>query len=91
MGWWQPRVTQRRIKLGQGGFLPTIAKGTQGCIVACRLDPRRRDGDDLLVQTRGVRTVQGEAAQQHNPGLRGLAGDDAHTLQSRLKSLTEEP
>jgi hypothetical protein len=71
-------VTQRRIKLGQGGFLPAVAEGPQGRIVACRFDPRRGDGDDLLVQTRGVRTVQGEAAQQHNAGLRGLAGDDAH-------------
>ena len=91
MGLRLARVAQSRIKLGQGGFLPTVAKCTQGRIVACRLDPRCGDGDDLLMKTCGIRTVQGETAEKNDTGLRGLAGDDAHPLKPGLKSLSEEP
>lgn len=68
------RVGERALHAPERVLLVGLAHGPEPAAPGHGVDPGRGDGEDLVVEPRGLLAVEGEAAEEHDGGL-GVVGE----------------
>ncbi len=88
--WGHLGVTQSGLQFVHGCLFAGLAESAQALALTGGFIPEGRDWNDLFVQTCGTWTIERQAADQDNAGLRAGAVDDTGAIEAGLEAVRDE-